>query len=79
MEGAKPFSLMHSALFGIRDRCHNEGKMPQKPILELLAQTSIPVLGTNIRSQCKGPHERIFGLLGTASDKDTLAIIPAYN
>lgn len=78
MESSQPHSTMHSSLFGIRARYHAHGQAPQEPLLNLLARTSIPKSGTNIRSSCKEPHDRIFGLLGIARDRETLAIRVTY-
>jgi hypothetical protein len=75
----EPYSLMHSSVFGIRDRYHAEGQNPREPLLKLFARTSIPSLGMNIRSNCSVPHGRIFGLLGIASDKEMLAISLTYD
>lgn len=78
IESHQPYSMMHSSIFGIRSRYHAYGQAPQDPLLNLLARTSIPNSGTNIRSSCKEPHDRIFGLLGIASDRETLAIPVSY-
>ena len=78
LESNGPHSTMHSSIFGIRSRYHAYGKSPPDSLLSLLARTSIPCSGTNIRSSCKEPHDRIFGLLGIARDRETLAIPVTY-
>ncbi len=78
LEASQPHSSMHTAIFGIRGRYHAYGQYPKDPLLNLLARTSIPSSGTNIRSSCKEPHDRIFGLLGISSDRETLAIPVTY-
>ena len=77
-EGNQPHSTMYASVFGIRARYHAEGQLPQVTLLDLLYRTSIPSCGTNIRSNCKEPHERIFGLLGIARDREMLAIPVTY-
>ena len=78
LDHSQPHSTMHTAIFGIRGRYHALGQLPQEPLLNLLARTSIPNPGTNIRSSCKEPQDRIFGLLGLSSDRETLAIPVTY-
>lgn len=78
IESTQPQSGMLSSIFGIRSRYHAHGQTPPEPLLNLLARTSIPRSGTNIRSNCKEPHDRIFGLLGIARDRETLAIAVTY-
>lgn len=78
VESNQPHSTMHSSIFGMRGRYHAYGQAPQESLLNLLARTSIPNYGTNIRSNCKEPHDRIFGLLGIARDRETLAIPVTY-
>jgi len=77
-KSGEPYSNMHSSLFGIRDRYRAAGFNSRESLLKLLARTSIPSLGTDIRSQCRDAQDRIFGLLGIASDRDTLALEPSY-
>ena len=78
MEIEQPHSTMHSSIFGIRNSYHASGQSPQDSLLNLLSRTSIPYSGTNIRSNCKEPHDRVFGLLGIAKDRETLAIPVTY-
>ena len=78
IESTQPHSGMSSSIFGIRSRYHVYGQSPPEPLLNLLARTSIPKSGTNIRSNCKEAHDRIFGLLGIARDRETLAIPVTY-